>query len=40
LPPLNLYARVRFSLCAIARETAGAARTGLSLRPLLREGET
>jgi hypothetical protein len=35
--PLNLYARVRF-LCAIARETAGAARTRSSLRPLISEG--
>ena len=31
--PLNLYARVRF-FYAIAHETAGAARTRLSLRPL------
>ena len=37
--PLNLYARVRFLLCAIARETAGAARTRSSLRPLFGEGE-
>jgi len=33
MPPLNLYARVRFSML-LARETAGAARTRLSLRPL------
>jgi hypothetical protein len=40
LPPLNLYARVRISLCKLAHETAGAARTRLSLRPLLfGEGE-
>jgi hypothetical protein len=32
--PLNLYARVRISLCIIAHETAGAARTRSSLRPL------
>src|SRR4029077_3990166 len=32
--PLNLYARVRIS-CTFAHETAGAARTRLSLRPLL-----
>src|SRR6476619_1116139 len=36
--PLNLYARVRFFV-HIARETAGAARTRLSLRPLITEGE-
>src|SRR5665213_3163404 len=34
--PLNLYARVRISLCINAHETAGAARTRSSLRPLLR----
>ena len=34
--PLHLYARVRISLCIIAHETAGAARTRSSLRPLLR----
>jgi hypothetical protein len=33
LLPLNLYARVRFAI-SFARETAGAARTRLSLRPL------
>jgi hypothetical protein len=33
--PLNLYARVRFCLLPFARETAGAARTRLSLRPLV-----
>ena len=32
IAPLNLYARVRF-LCQLAHETAGAARTRLSLRP-------
>src|SRR5665213_78167 len=36
LLPLNLYAHVRFLLMHIAHETAGAARTRLSLRPLLR----
>jgi hypothetical protein len=35
LLPLNLYARVRFSLLPIARETAGAARTRHSLLPLI-----
>jgi hypothetical protein len=35
--PLNLYARVRVFLCAIAHETAGAARTRSSLRPRFRE---
>ena len=39
MPPLNLYARVRFLLVHFAHETAGAARTRLSLRPLLLEGE-
>jgi hypothetical protein len=34
VPPLNLYARVRFSLCTFAHETAGAARTRHSLLPL------
>ena len=34
--PLHLYARVRISLCINAHETAGAARTRSSLRPLLR----
>ena len=33
--PLNLYAHVRISLCINAHETAGAARTRSSLRPLL-----
>jgi hypothetical protein len=33
--PLNLYARVRISLMHIAHETAGAARTRSSLRPLV-----
>jgi len=33
--PLNLYARVRL-LLPIAHETAGAARTRSSLRPLFR----
>jgi hypothetical protein len=37
--PLNLYARVRISLCIIAHETAGAARTRSSLRPLLEGAE-
>ena len=32
--PLHLYARVRISLCINAHETAGAARTRSSLRPL------
>jgi hypothetical protein len=32
LPPLNLYARVRY-FYHFAHETAGAARTRLSLRP-------
>jgi hypothetical protein len=32
--PLNLYAHVRFVLMHIAHETAGAARTRSSLRPL------
>ena len=36
--PLNLYARVRIFLCANARETAGAARTRSSRRPLFSEG--
>ena len=36
--PLHLYARVRVLLCAIARETAGAARTRSSLRPLFSRG--
>jgi hypothetical protein len=39
LPPLNLYARVRF-LHIFARETAGAACTRLSLRPLISRRET
>jgi hypothetical protein len=33
--PLNLYARVRLFLSTFAHETAGAARTRSSLRPLL-----
>src|ERR1700694_128001 len=33
MPPLDLYARVRFST-VIAHETAGAARIRFSLRPL------
>ena len=37
LPP-NLYARVHLLLCAKAHETAGAARTRSSLRPLIGEG--
>jgi hypothetical protein len=36
--PLNLYARVRISLCINAHETAGAARTRSSLRPLFEKG--
>jgi hypothetical protein len=40
MPPLDLYARVRISLHRLAHEIAGAARTRLSLRPLLREGQT
>src|SRR5665213_1132864 len=39
MPPLNLYARVRFLLMHIAHETAGAARTRPSLRPLAFLGE-
>ena len=35
MPPLNLYARVRFLLVHFAHDTAGAARTRLSLRPLI-----
>ena len=39
--PLNLYARVRFLFAQSARETAGAASTRSSLRPLVfREGES
>ena len=34
MPPLNLYARVRFSFVQLAHETAGAACTRSSLRPL------
>jgi len=34
MPPLDLYARVRF-FAHFAHETAGAARTRPSLRPLL-----
>ena len=34
LLPLHLYAHVRFVLMHIAHETAGAARTRSSLRPL------
>jgi hypothetical protein len=33
--PLNLYARVHFVFVQSARETAGAARTRSSLRPLI-----
>jgi hypothetical protein len=36
--PLNLYARVRFLFATFARETAGAARTRSSLRPLIFSG--
>ena len=35
MPPLNLYARVRFFYVHLAHETAGAARTRRSLRPLI-----
>ena len=38
--PLNLYARVRHSTLPIAHETAGAARTRSSLRPLVFRGRT
>ena len=38
MPPLNLYARVRF-LLPIARETAGAARIRHSLLPLFGENQ-
>ena len=38
--PLNLYARVRVFKCAIAHETAGAARTRSSLRPRISGGRT
>ena len=38
--PLNLYARVRVFKCAIAHETAGAARIRSSLRPLTLGGQT
>jgi hypothetical protein len=38
VPPLNLYARVRFVL-PIARETAGTACTRLSLRPSISRDE-
>ena len=33
--PLNLYARMRFLFAQSARETAGAASTRSSLRPLI-----
>jgi hypothetical protein len=35
MPPLNLYARVRFFDAQFAHETAGAARTRSSLRLVL-----
>jgi hypothetical protein len=38
MPPLNLYARVHFFFVQFAHETAGAARTRSSLRPLTSEG--
>src|SRR5665213_3220910 len=38
--PLHLYARVRFLLMHIAHETAGAARTRSSLRPLVSRERT
>ena len=37
MPPLDLYARVRFLLVHFAHESAGAARIRHSLRPLLCE---
>jgi hypothetical protein len=37
--PLNLYARVHVLVATIARETAGAARTRSSLRPLIFMGQ-
>ena len=40
MSPLHLYARVRISLCINAHETAGAARTRSSLRPLFEEAQT
>ena len=39
MPPLNLYARVRFFPTHFAHETAGAARIRLSLRPLIGDGK-
>ena len=39
MPPLNLYARVRFSFVQLAHETAGAACTRSSLRPLFSRAE-
>ncbi|HET7160706.1 MAG TPA: hypothetical protein VFI62_17030, partial [Burkholderiales bacterium] len=39
MPPLNLYARVRVFYAQIAHETAGAARTRSSLRPLYFKGD-
>src|ERR1700736_6489540 len=39
MPPPNLYARAQHSFATIAHETAGAARTRSSLRPLYFEGE-
>jgi hypothetical protein len=38
--PLHLYARVRILSCINAHETAGAARTRSSLRPLFEEAQT
>jgi hypothetical protein len=38
--PLNLYAHVRFFDAQFAHETAGAARTRLSPRPLFEEART
>ena len=38
MPPLNLYARVRFLYVHFAHEIAGAARTRSSLRPLISYG--
>jgi hypothetical protein len=40
MPPLNLYARVHFLFVPFAHETAGAACTRLSLRPLCSRAAT
>src|SRR3954447_24694394 len=39
MPPPNLYAHVQYFVASIAHETAGAARTRSSLRPLISEGK-